>query len=93
MRVPYQYGTEAVAATPFTYLGKTVAKGKPFMYRELGIIDLDLHGLWRAEKIEFTGKPYPTAPEKPVQSPGASAPAAPPVPMKAAAPAQQAQRR
>lgn len=53
-------GYEAVAAMPFTFAGVKYAKGTPFPYRDLGIIDFDLRGLWLAERIEFTGKPLET---------------------------------
>lgn len=87
MRFPYNYGGEAVAAVPFTYAGSKFEKGKPVPYRELRIIDSDLANLWRASKIDFTGKPYPTAPT------AGAPPAAPSVPVKAASPHAQAQRR
>jgi hypothetical protein len=51
-------GSEAVAATLFTYAGAKFAKGDRFPYRDIGVIEFDLKGLWQAERIEFVGKPY-----------------------------------
>lgn len=43
---------------PFTHGGVSYAKGERFPYKGLGIIDFDLRGLWMAERIEFSDKPY-----------------------------------
>lgn len=50
-------GYEARAAMAFAYAGVNYARGDRFPYRALGIIDLDLRGLWGAGRIEFTAQP------------------------------------
>lgn len=50
-------GHEARAAMAFAYAGVNYARGDRFPYRALGIIDLDLRGLWGAGRIEFTAQP------------------------------------
>lgn len=89
MRFPYNFGAEAVAAVPFTYAGTMFQKGAVVPYRELKIIDSDLASLWRASKIDFTGKPYPA----PAAASGASTPTPPPAPVKGAQAQGQAARR
>jgi hypothetical protein len=90
MRFPYNFGGEAVAAVPFTYAGTMFKQGAPIPYRELKIIDSDLANLWRATKIDFTGKPYPASAPP---AAGGSVTTSPPVPVKAAPAQAQAQRR
>lgn len=55
-------GYEAVAAMPFTSAGMKYAKGDRYPYRDLGIIEFDLRGLWAAERIEFIGTAYGAVP-------------------------------
>ena len=67
MTKAFSPGSEAVAAMPFTYAGTRYAKGERFPYRDLGVIDYDLRGLWAAERIEFVPKPYAIQQQKPTQ--------------------------
>lgn len=60
----FTFGSEAVVSRDFTFSGVRYAKGRAFPYKELGIIEFDARGLWRAELIEFTGKPYVVASAK-----------------------------
>jgi len=59
---PFNPGSEAQAATPFTFAGVKYAKGERFPYRDLKVIDFDLRGLWLAERIEFVDRPHAAAP-------------------------------
>lgn len=54
---PFNPGSEAVAAVDFTYAGVKYAKGAAFPHRELKIIEFDLLGLWRGDRIAFTSQP------------------------------------
>lgn len=59
---PFQFGGEAVVlAKEFAFAGSRYAKAQPFPYKGLGVIEFDLRGLWLADLIEFTGKPYGVA--------------------------------
>lgn len=51
-------GYEARAAMGFAYMGTNYARGDRFPYHALGIIELDLRGLWGSGRIEFTAQPY-----------------------------------
>jgi len=82
---PFRPGYEASASQLFTFAGVKYARGDRFPYRDLGIIDFDLRGLWFAERIEFGDKPYEpseseleklTAPARPSNAPPAKQPAA-----------------
>jgi hypothetical protein len=65
MKKAFSPGSEAAAAQPFTYAGVAYAKGDRFPYRDLGIIDFDLRGLWSADRIGFLDKPYAAASTQP----------------------------
>ena len=45
----------------FTHSGVQYAKGRSFPYREIGVIEFDLRGLWLADLVEFPGRPYAVA--------------------------------
>jgi len=71
---PFRPGFEAVAAKPFTSAGVKYGKSERYPYRDLGVIDFDLRGLWGADLIEFTDEAYRAAPPatkatKPSQNP------------------------
>jgi hypothetical protein len=57
MGTRFSPGCEARAAMAFTYAGVSYARGDRFPYRALGIIELDLRGLWGAGRVEFTAQP------------------------------------
>lgn len=70
----FRPGFEATASQPFTFAGVKYAKGERFPYRDLGIIDFDLRGLWLAERIEFGDDAYRGKPAAPGSTPSSGKP-------------------
>lgn len=84
---PFQFGSEAVASAGFTYSGVRYAKGQRFPYKDLGVIEFDLRGLWLADLVEFGAR---AAEPSDADLERLTAPAAKPAPAKQqAAPARR----
>lgn len=71
---PFRPGYEVVAAQPFTFAGVKYAVGERFPYRDLGVIDFDLGGLWRADLVEFRDEPYRARAAAPAPAPAVTKP-------------------
>lgn len=49
----YQHGARATCTTSFLAAGQRFAKGDELPYALLGLDELNVRGLWMAEKIDF----------------------------------------